>query len=392
MKIEEYIQVKVTGSGIDPFLDYTLLAQFQTNSPYTLTFDPTIIASSGEYAWDLGDGTILFNDKAVSHTYATTAIRTVKLYGKGTCTITGVDFNSDNIVGVLNLSHVAFATVTTWNLHINNSMTNILFPSTITATVSSLSLYQIGITGTFDLSMFTTFSTSAGIYAYSNPSMTGVTFANSVTGTFHRLYFHSSPISGTFNLSMFSTFTSSSQIMLYSNTVMTGVTFASSITGTFTYLYIHNTGITGTLDLSKFTSFANVDLQLQNNTSLTGVTFASSISGQANLFDRHYRDIGFKQVYSIYSRIFYCHIFKSINDRTYFCKYHHRPTCRFIHLSEWYYWYIRFKQIYSIYIHGKFAPAFKSINDRNYFCFFNYRFNVLSLDILNRDNRNIGFK
>ena len=145
---------------INPDDGWFLIATFQNNSPNSTTFDPTIEASSGSYAWDLGDGTYLVGDKAVSHTYLTTATRTVKLYGKGTCSIVQVLFPSDNIVGTLDLSHDAFKSLSTIDLNTNASMTSVIFPTGLTGTVNSISIYSTGITGTLDLSEFNKFNSA----------------------------------------------------------------------------------------------------------------------------------------------------------------------------------------------------------------------------------------
>jgi hypothetical protein len=268
------------GGAVNPFADYTLLTEFDTNSPNNTTFDPTIGASSGEYAWDLGDGTLIFNDKAISHTYATTATRTVKLYGKGTCNITSLDFNSDNIVGELDLSHDAFITCGAIALYTNAGLTSVIFPTSVTGTITQLHIYSTGITGTLDLSAFSTFTSTATILLNSNASMTGITWASSITGTIAQLVINTTGISGTLDLSKFSSFTTSALISLHTNASMTGITWASSISGTISSLLIHTTGISGTLDLSKFSSFTtSAGISLYSNASMTGITWASSISG-----------------------------------------------------------------------------------------------------------------
>lgn len=299
MKIREYIQVKPVGSTPDPATfcpangyipnpinpadGWFLIAEFQTNSPNSTTFDPNIAANSGEYAWDLGDGTYLIGDKTVSHTYLTTATRTVKLYGKGTCNITSLDFNSDNIVGELDLSNDAFIPLSALSLHTNAELTSVIFPESVTGTVNALNIYSTGITGNLDLSAFAKFTATAIIFLNSNPSMTGITWASSITGTIAQLIIHTTGITGTLDLSKFSSFTTSALINLHTNSALTGITWASSISGTISNLGIHTTGITGNLDLSKFTSFiTGASIALYSNPSMTGITWASSISGTFN--------------------------------------------------------------------------------------------------------------
>jgi len=288
------VQVEDAGLIPNPILPadgWVLLAEFQNNSPYTTTFDPTIAATSGQYAWDLGDGTFFIGDKSISHTYLTTATRTVKLYGKGTCNITTIDFNTDNIVGVLDLSNDAFKPLSQITAHTNLLMTGVIFPSTSTGTITSVYLYGTGITGVLDLSMFTVLGSAVSLQLQSNSSLTGVTFASLISGTatISSLFVYSCALSGTLDLSMFNKLGTSASIQLHLNSSLTGVTFASSFSaGALGVLDLHNTGIVGTLDLSAFSIFTTAgQLQLYNMASLTGITFASSISGtiaQLNIY------------------------------------------------------------------------------------------------------------
>jgi hypothetical protein len=288
-------QVEDAGLIPNPILPadgWNLLVEFQTNSPSTATFDPSITATSGEYAWDLGDGTILVGDKSVSHTYLTTATRTVKLYGKGTCAITLVDFNADNIVGELNVSNTAFASVATWNLYNNSSLTSVIFPSVISATVAGIYLHSTGIIGTLDLSKFTSFTSSAVLYLHTISTLTGITWASSITGTFSRIYIYSTGYVGVLDLSKFSSFTNSAALLLYSNMALTGITWASSITGTFSDIHIYSTGYVGVLDLSKFSSFTNsAVLSLQSNSAVTNINWATTITGTFSTIYLHANNI-----------------------------------------------------------------------------------------------------
>jgi hypothetical protein len=273
-------ETKVIPNPFLPENGWNLLCTFQNNSPFTTTFDPIITAITGQYGWDLGDGSTLVGEKGISHTYLTTATRTVKLFGKGTCNITGIEMNGDDLIGILDLSNDAFKSLTSIYLSSNPLMTGVTFPSSITGTVSYLSMYSTGITGNLDLTKFTTFSSTALIYLSSNPSMTGVTFANSITGTISYLSIYSTGITGNLNLTKFTAFSLDAKIYLSSNPSMTSVTFANFITGTISTLQIYLTGITGNLDLTKFTTFStNASIYLYSNPLMTSVTFANSITG-----------------------------------------------------------------------------------------------------------------
>jgi len=268
---------------INPADGWVLLAEFQTNSPSSATFDPTIAASSGQYAWNLGDGTFLIGDKAISHTYLTTATRTVKLYGKPTYNIQSIDIGSDNIVGAMDISNSAFISVTSWIFSTNALMTSVIFPSSITGTTSAIYISSTGIIGLLDISMFTAFTATAVLQLYANPSMTGVSLPSSITGTFSSIWLYSTGIVGILDLSMFTAFTTNADLSLYLNPSMTGVLFASSITGTFSALNIHSSGIIGALNLSMFTTFtSSASINLYSNPSMTSIVLASSITGTIN--------------------------------------------------------------------------------------------------------------
>ena len=247
MKIREYIQVKpVGGAAPDPavicpangYIDPTdpaqvedaglinnpftpengwfLITEFQNNSPSTTTFDPEILADSGEYAWTLGDGSFIFGS-SVSHQYPTTATRKVKLYGKGPCTITSVNLYNDSLVGVVDLSHSAFSSLTSVDLSSNSLLTSVLFPASISGILNNLSIYYTGIVGTLDLSMFTNFTSTASLSLYSNLSLTGVTFAGSVSGILKYLYMYANSNFGYVNLSNLNTSLSYLQWILNNN-------------------------------------------------------------------------------------------------------------------------------------------------------------------------------
>lgn len=278
------VQVEDAGLIPNPILPadgWNLLATFQNNSPYTTTFDPIVLSTSGQFAWDLGDGTILIGDKSVSHTYLTTATRTVKLYRNGTCVVTNVDFRLDNIVADLDLSDNSFMSLTRIDLNDNLLMTSVTFPATANGIISFINLSATGIAGVLDLSMFEDFLVvGANLSFVSLPSLTGITFASAITGKIVGIAIRSTGIVGILDLSMFTVFSSSSDLTLYQNPALTGVTFANPVTGTINSIQLQQTGIIGVLDLSMFTSFgSSSSIFLYSNPSTTSVLFASTITG-----------------------------------------------------------------------------------------------------------------
>ena len=247
---------------------WILAASFQTNSPSTTNFDPSITGMTSPVAWDLGDGTILIgNYWSLSHKYLTTALRTVKLYYISQQPST-IDWSNDNIVGVLDLSSDFFSIISSIRFASNAELTSLLLPSSITAQVNYVYIYSTGIEGILDFSMVTILSTTADIRFNSNPSMTGLTFASSITGTISILYIYSTGITGILDLSMFTTWNAATgKLSLYSNPYLTGVTFpASTITGIIKILRIYSCTSLGYIDLTSLnTGIINLSWDFKNN-------------------------------------------------------------------------------------------------------------------------------
>jgi len=286
MTHRNYIVIKASGESDYPFTEangWFLLSTLQTNSPSSETFDPTITAVLGQYGWDFGDGSLLTNDNAVQHTYETSATKTVKLFRKGTCEVTAVDFNSDKIIGTLDISSAIFNKITSIILNTNTGLTEILFPPAPSGVLSTINISGTGFLGVMDLALFTKFLANTAIQLQNNPELTGVTFAAALVtpGTISALKIDACNITGNLDLSMFTAFTASAQITLNNNVNMTGVTFTpSTISGNISAFHIYSTGIAGTLDLTKISRFTTAgNIYLHANPALTGVLFNSTIVG-----------------------------------------------------------------------------------------------------------------
>lgn len=268
-----------TWSNVGCELDgYDVLAIFQTNSGSSTTFDPTISKNSGDFAWDLGDGTVIFDTLAISHTYADSSTKTVKLYGKNTPNITVVDFQSDNIVGTLDVSHSAFNTCVNYSVQSNSGLTKLIVAAAPTATLDYVNISLCNITGVLDLSSYTKLNaTNASFNLDRNYNMTGVLFANSFSsGKLGTLNVSNCNITGALNLSMFSALSTNGIITAYSNPLLTSVTFAPSITGTLASVQVYYCNITGAVDLSMFSALSsNCSINFSSNPLLTSVTFTS---------------------------------------------------------------------------------------------------------------------
>jgi hypothetical protein len=310
MKIREYIQVKPIGTVADPTVlcpangyvldvltpanSWVLIAQFSNNSPFSTTFDPKLtVSSSNKYAWNLGDGSVLINYSELIYTYLSTLTRLVKLYAKSTNSlwITQINFSSDNIVGILDLSNTAFNRISAFILNLNSLLTSVIFTATITAnTTYTIDLGDCNITGVLDLSMFTSFYNGTGctINIINNANLTNVLFSTTpITAPFSILNFSNCNITGVFDLSMLGVMGSSANISIANNSNLTGVIFASTITNAVTTIEIYFTGIIGTLDVSMFIAWSSVGtLWIFGNSSMTNITFPSStISGFIKLLN-----------------------------------------------------------------------------------------------------------
>lgn len=314
--------------------EWDLLLEFQTNSPNTTTFDPVISAISGEYKWDLGDGTVV-EGTTVSHTYADATTKTVKLYGKNTPIITSINMESDNIVGNVDLSDITFSDNAQILFSFNYSLTGLQLPIQISdVTVKGISVYQNGITDTLDLSYVQKLASSASIQVSYGTAMTGLILPSSLsTGSLYQLGINSNPnLESEIDVSAFNNFAANSSIrvqscpkvttlttatstsgLLYEFTVTnTGITsidltyyntwnatnarlyinsnpdldtllFPSSVTGKFSGIQLHaNPSLSGDLDLSPFTSIGG-SIQAHSNTTMTGITFASSMAAGSKL-------------------------------------------------------------------------------------------------------------
>lgn len=266
-----------------PIESNVLLLEFQTNSSNTTTFDPTIVSTSDDYLWDLGDGTEVIG-KAVSHTYADATTKTVKLYGPSGVGITGIDVYSDKIVGELNLSNDVFRKCSSWILYVNAEMTSAIFPPIVDVPLTMLRLPGCGIIGNIDLSMFNELS-NAEMNVSGNPLLTGIITPNFINGTISSLQISSCKIVEVLDLTMFKDFSDMATISVGYNPLMTNVLFHPEATGNIDYISIAMSNLTGVLDLTMFDNFSStLKLNIFSNPLLTGINFSPLASGTALQF------------------------------------------------------------------------------------------------------------
>lgn len=295
---KQYIPVKAGGGGSDPdpavycpangynadiFTEangWFLLGELETTSGSFETFDPSFVGT-GQFGWDFRDGSRLTNDRSVSHTYLDTSTKFVRIYTKGVCMVTSVDFNTDQIRGIVDLSKAIFNTITGLWLNHNTGLAEVIFPTSVPGNMVAIALNNTGIAGVVNLSVFNKFSSSAQIALHVTPNLTGVVFAPSITGTITAITIHTSGITGVLDLSMFTSFTTSAQIQLYNTPNLTGIIFSpTTMTGSLSNLYIYSSGITGILDLSSLSKFTTAgNIYLYSTPNLTGVVFGSTITG-----------------------------------------------------------------------------------------------------------------
>jgi len=261
MTHRNYIVIKASGVSDYPFTEangwYNVL-EFQTNSGSTTTFDPTVGATA-EVAWDYGDGYYATGASSLAHTYADSSVKTVKMYLKGASrTITLISCAQDNIVGTLDFRNDAFKATANYDFASNLQLTGVLFPSAPIVALTQLNAQVCDLTGSVDLSMFTSLSTSgAYIYFGVNPKLTSVTFPDNPSGKYMGVTLNNTGLVGTADLSMLVNWGTVASLFVYSCPSLTGLTLPSSTTGSMNSLQIYsNPLLEGSLDISAFKNWS----------------------------------------------------------------------------------------------------------------------------------------
>jgi hypothetical protein len=163
-----------------------LILQFNTNCPATKTFTPSFAPISGTYEWDLGDGTTSLGN-TTNHTYANSNTKTVKLYcTSGTPIISDLIIHNEYVIGMMDLSHSAFASLVRVHIYLNPSMNGIKLPSVLTGAVETFNLSSNGISGELYLTALVNFNSSGYITVAHNP-ITFIYFDNTVSGLINQI-------------------------------------------------------------------------------------------------------------------------------------------------------------------------------------------------------------
>lgn len=283
---------------IKPSDGWVLIATLQNNSPNTTTFDPTMSAVMGQYSYDLGDGSVMVGEKSVSHTYLTTAIRTVKIYGKGTCKIQNIDLTSDNLVGTVDFSNMPFnADTGSWSFYLNTNagVVSVLFPTSPIGVCGGFSLTgctaYIGIMDARIVTALVASSSGSSIQVAGNTTIQGILFAPVITGLINQLnLYNNSNMTEPIDVSMFKSFVASGgTISVYGNTKTPSITLPSSIlAGNLSSISLGSNSAITTLDISGLNVLSNIcQLYLDNNINLVTLTLPTSITGKLTVFSMY---------------------------------------------------------------------------------------------------------
>jgi len=246
------------------------LFSFITDASVT-TFAPEIGVSAGILRWDLGDASSNVSSNKISHTYASTGNKIVKVYPgttSGALSITSIErFTDDNIVGTLNLSTLSNLGGSC-RLYGNPKLTEIINP-TSSQTFIQYTAQNNNLTGTLDLSSLSGLGGSVDLGA--NKNLTSVLFPTSSV-VFSELSIDDCSLNGTLDISGLSKLGGS--LNLNNNKNLTSVLFPTS-TQAISNLSVSNTGIIGTLDISGLTNLSGY-ITFNTNPGLTSILLPPS--------------------------------------------------------------------------------------------------------------------
>jgi len=261
---------------------------FQTDSSSTTTFDPTVtfLSGSDRVSWDLGIGNGYIANNSLSYSYPDTGTtKTVTLRTNKLSNLYGGTFNSDNIVGNLNM--------TGWdnlggNFLVNSNPLLIGITHTVsTQTFSNYSVNNCNLIGNHDMSMFPNLGGNFDVKKNSN--LTGITHTAS-TQVIHQYSAWRCDLTGNHDLSMFPNLGGNFRIDENSN--LTGITHTAS-TQVFTLYWAYFCDLTGNHDLSMFPNLGG-DFRIYQTPNLTGITHTASTqvftyygSANCNLIGNH---------------------------------------------------------------------------------------------------------
>ena len=281
--------------------EWVELLSLSTNSPigaYNSTFDPSITSSSGQYKW-IVDG-IEYLSNGISITLDTGAVKSVSLFGQGSCKITGIDIGYDSIIGTVDVSNPAFYYCTNFNLGGCYAVDVLVLPTTHFSPLVNLNLYLGNVIGELDLSHFSSLNYASisigqkyfaeGVYGN---SITGIKFAPVITGTIKYLSIGVMNGVTSLDLSMLNKWSdlegNNAGMMYIQRMPVSGILFPTSITGimrtiSISKLYSYN----GAMDLTGFSNFNGTGSMIQiSYISASDFLFTETMSGSLGYFDIH---------------------------------------------------------------------------------------------------------
>lgn len=230
-----YVRVYATneaGTAYSAVISFTtnakvLILQFDTNCPATKSFNPSIVSISGSYEWELGDGTTATGN-AVGHTYANSNTKTVKLYCTSAApSISDILIFNQYVVGMMDISHQAFASLVRVNIYSNPLMTGITLPTVITSAVERFNIVSNGIVGELNLRALVNFNNSGSISVSHNP-LTAVYFENTVSGLIEYIDMRNCNLLDSQGFSWLQRWTANASIHLLNNPNLKYVSFSTN--------------------------------------------------------------------------------------------------------------------------------------------------------------------
>jgi hypothetical protein len=238
------------------FQDGIPIMSFSTNK--NGTFSP-VISPNGTGIFKFGDGTVYVSSNAPTHTYSSSATKTVTIF-KGSINLSnaiGIALNSQNILGFLDISKVPIGGAVQFRL--NSGLTTILNP-TSSFTITSYWVNSCNLTDTLDLSHLTGLGGDLEVYSNSNLKY----IKNPTSSQVFSVYWaNSCNLTGTLDLSHLTGL--GGDVEVYTNSNLTKIKNPTSST-TFTAYSAYSCNLTDTLDLSGLTGFGGaVTLRFNSN-------------------------------------------------------------------------------------------------------------------------------
>jgi uncharacterized protein (TIGR02145 family) len=235
----------------------TPIFKFTTNS-YLANFDPTIIVVDGTLNWDLGDTSTSVDTNDLIHEYTSEGDKMVKIYTgttDGCSGITGIDFYSVNIAGIVDISSL---TKLNYLILIYNSSLNQILNPVSSEVFTDYYAYNCDLTGILDVSGLTGLGGRFAIGA--NPNLTSILNPiSSQVFTYYNAYYCN--LTGTLDVSGLTGLGGEFDVRGNPNLTQILNPVSSEV---FTSYLVYDCSLTGTLDLTGLTGLGG-DFQVVND-------------------------------------------------------------------------------------------------------------------------------